>query len=356
VIPADLGAELTRVIGEAIAAGDLPEAAASVSPAGTWRPSPDHDRAAYATSLPFDLAQAAGATREPTRIAERLADGLRGITWISAAQPTGNGYLTITVTPEALARLAVRIARAGPDCARSAALRGATRPMPPLPDLAAASTWTEAWHAQAAALTGRLAAVAGATFQDHPERHSRPGDPGLPRQGRVAGAVAYAGADAVRYWLARALTEPAGEVGLDNFVKADLADPYYAVRFACADSASTLRWAADLGLSREEPDGPLAGLLGGRAEAALLWQLSWLAERVAGAARRGRPGELPRYLEETARAWLDCRESCPALPFGGRAAPHSAAGISARLWLAQATRTVLATGLELVGVTPRDRL
>ena len=106
--------------------------------------------------------------------------------------------------------------------------------------------------------------------------------------------MAYAGADAVRYGLARALTEPAGEVGLDNFVKADLADPYYAVRFACADSASTLRWAADLGLSREEPDGPLAGLLGGRAEGALLWQLSWLAERVAGAARRRRPGELPQ--------------------------------------------------------------
>ena len=168
----------------------------------------------------------------------------------------------------------------------------------------------------------------------------------------MADAVAYAGADAVRYGLARALTEPAGDVGPDNFVKADLADPYYAVRFACADSASTLRWAADLGLSREEPDGPLAGLLDGPAEGALLWQLSWLAERVAGAARRGRPAELPRYLEETARAWLDCRESCPALPFGGRAAPGGAAGTSARLWLAEATATALGAGLDLVGIQP----
>ncbi|MGH3237253.1 MAG: hypothetical protein ACRDOH_29135, partial [Streptosporangiaceae bacterium] len=82
MIPADLGAELTRVIDAAIAAGDLSEAAASVSPAGTWRPAPSHGRASYATSLPFELAQAAGAA-EPTLIAERLAEGLRGQDWIS---------------------------------------------------------------------------------------------------------------------------------------------------------------------------------------------------------------------------------------------------------------------------------
>ena len=201
----------------------------------------------------------------------------------------------MTVTPDALASLAVRIARAGKDCARSTALRGATRPMPPLPDLAAASSWPEAWHGQADALAGRLAAAAGATSQEQPQRHSRPGHPRPERPGPVADAVAYAGVDAVRYGLARVLTDPAGEIGLDHFVRADLADPYYAVCFACADSASTLRWAADLGLSREEPDERLAGLLGGPAETALLGQLSWLAERVAGAARRpaGGAAEVP---------------------------------------------------------------
>ena len=172
----------------------------------------------------------------------------------------------------------------------------------------------------------------------------------------MAAAVEYAGVDAVRYGLARALTEPAGEIKAYEFVAADLTDPYYTVLFGCADSASTLRWGADLGLHPGEPDRPLTGLLGQPAERALLWQLSWVAERVAGAARRRRPGELPRYLEETARAWLECRESCPALPFGGRAAPRSQAGISARLWLAAAARTVLSTGLELVGVTAAERL
>jgi arginyl-tRNA synthetase len=355
VIPADLGAVLTRAIGAAIAAGELPAAAGDVTPAGTWRPPPDADDLSYATSLPFELAQAAGSS--PAAIASRLARALsEGADWISAAEPTGDGYLTIRVTSDTLAGLAVRIARAGPDCARSTALRGTTRPMPPLPDLAAAPSWCTAWHAQAAALTGRLANAAGASSAEHPKQSGHPSDAREKQPGPVAGAVAYAGADAVRYGLARALTEPAGQIPVETFVAADLSDAYYTVRFACADAASTLRWAADLGLRPEDPDQPLTALLGRPSETALLWQLSWVAEKVAGAARRQRPAELPRYLEQTARAWLDCRESCPALPFGGQAAPRSAAGISARLWLARAAATVLATGLELVGMTPPERL
>jgi arginyl-tRNA synthetase len=116
-----------------------------------------------------------------------------------------------------------------------------------------------------------------------------------------------------------------------------------------------LRWAADLGLGRTEPDERLAGLLGELPERVLLTRLSWLAERVAGAARRARPDELPRYLEEVAGAWQECRESCPALPFGGRAAPREPAGISARLWLAAATHAVLSAGLGLTGVAAPER-
>jgi len=134
-----------------------------------------------------------------------------------------------------------------------------------------------------------------------------------------------------------------------------LSNPAYAVSFAHADAASTLRWAADLGLARAEPDGQFPALLGEPAERALLGQLSWAGERVAGAARRGRPAELPRYLEQVAGVWLACREECPALPFGGRAAPRTTAGISARLWLAAATATVLAAGLRLAGIVPPDR-
>ncbi|HBW19783.1 MAG TPA: hypothetical protein DEH11_12615, partial [Actinobacteria bacterium] len=119
-----------------------------------------------------------------------------------------------------------------------------------------------------------------------------------------------------------------------------------------ADAGAVRRWAGDLGLARTEADARLARLLAHPAERVLLDQLSWLPERIAGAARRGRPEEFPRYLESVAAAWLDCREACPALPFGGHAAPRDAAGRSARLWLAEAARTVLGTGLELIGIGP----
>ena len=129
-----------------------------------------------------------------------------------------------------------------------------------------------------------------------------------------------------------------------------LARELTAVRLACADAAATARWAAQLGWVPAAPLPP--GQLGHPAQVALLAELSWLAERVAGAARRGQPAELPRYLERLAGAWLDCRENCPALPFGGRAAGRDAAAISARLWLAAAARTALSAGLDLIGVGP----
>jgi arginyl-tRNA synthetase len=381
VIPADLGAELAGAISAAVTAGDLPAGAERVSSSGTWRPVPANPvpgsagpgsagpgstasgspAGTYATSLPFELARLAG--HEPAAVAARLAGALRPVAWISSAEPAGDGYLTITVTGAALASLAVRISQAGPSCARSGALRGVSRPAPPLPDLRAEPDWRQAWRDQAAALAGRLAEAAGATMTAHfgtpdpePERVGSASGAGPAGLSPVAAAVGYAGADAVRYWLARTPAGRTGDLDRGMSVSRDVADPRYVVGFAHADAASVLRWAADLGLQRAEPDGRLAVLLGRPPETALLTQLSWLAERVAGAARRGRPAELPRYLEELAAAWLDCRESCPALPFGGQAAPRDAAGISARLWLAAATRTALAAGLGLIGVVPGERL
>jgi hypothetical protein len=358
VIPADLGAELTAAVRAGVAAGELPPAAARVSTGGTWRPVPGRP-ASYATSLPFTLGRLAG--HDPAAIADRLGRAVAPAPWISSAGATGDGYLTITVTPAALAGLAVRITRAGPRCARGAAAGDPARParpVPPLPDLAAAPDWHRAWQDQAAALAARLARAAGTpapagrgpSGQD-PERGWPSAHVARQGHGPVASAVTYAGAEVVRYWLARMLTWRGSEPDGGPPVTRDLSNPFYAVTFAQADAASVLRWAADLGLRRDERDEGRAGRLGEPAELAMLARLSWLGERVAGAARRGRPAELPRYLEELAADWLDCRESCPALPFGGRAAPRDAAGISARLWLAAATATALAAGLDLIGVS-----
>jgi arginyl-tRNA synthetase len=385
VIPADLGAELATAIRQLVAAGHLPASAAALTAAGTWRPAPapagGAAAARYATSLPFELARRAG--EEPAVIAARLGRAIVAASWITSAEATGAGYLTIGVTAGALSAVAVRVSQAGRACLRSDALRGVTVPVPSRPDLAAGPTWPRAWRDQAAALSARLALAAGATPgppAGQPAADAMTGPSELPAAGAselpaagaseppangagVAAAVAYAGADAVRYWLARL---PAARAGvLDRMERAarhpgrDTPAPPFpvppimardvdAVRFACADAAAAMRWAAELGAARTVPPAPAQ--LSHPAQIALLTQLSWLPERVASAARRHQPDELPRALESLAGAWLDCRESCPALPFGGRGAPDGGAGTSARLWLADATRAALAAGLELVGV------
>jgi arginyl-tRNA synthetase len=83
--------------------------------------------------------------------------------------------------------------------------------------------------------------------------------------------------------------------------------------------------------------------------AALLDALSWLPERVAAAARRGRPDEFARYLEDLASVTVDVLSS--ASHPGSAAAPGSD-----RLTLAMAARTGLAAGLGLLEVAAPERL
>ena len=86
-------------------------------------------------------------------MAAALAGRLAGEPWIAAAEVTGRGFLTVTVTHDALAGLAVRIAQAGPACAHSDALRGRTVPAALPGRLAAAPDWPRARAALAAQLT-----------------------------------------------------------------------------------------------------------------------------------------------------------------------------------------------------------
>jgi arginyl-tRNA synthetase len=332
--------------------GDI-AAALGVSASGTWRPAPAGAGGApgtYATSLAFRLADATG--RTPGAVGAGLAATLEALPWISAASVTGSGYLTVTVTPEALAGLAVRVPAAGAACADSDALRGTELAAPAAADLASAASWAQARRRLAGEITGRLAAAAGAKVKvkDDPERWCHFGLPTL------AGAVAYAGPDAVRYALAR--TQPGRQAAIDAAACArnDLGNPFFAVRYAHAHAASVRRWAADLGLDRGRPEAFRPDLVGDPGERELLDVLSWLPERAAAAARRRRPDAFARYLEGLAAAWLGCWERCPALPFGGRSAPTDGPQAAARLWLAAAAQTALRTGMGLIGVAAPERL
>ena len=356
-----LTGDLDRLLAAEIAA--LPPPAATT--AGTWQPAPPDSGATpgtYGTPVAFRLA--GGHPAEALKIAMTLAAALRRADWVCSATVTG-GYVTVRVTPDALAGLAVRIVTAGPACARSTALAGTTVPAPPYPDLAAAPDWADAWRQLAAYLTGRLAEAAGArTFPDlHAERQPQPGPGPHQATGPVAGAIGFAGAGAIRYALARIPPGTPPRVDPGHAAQRRLDVPAYAVRYAHSRAVSTLRQAADLGLSLGEAAEFGPRLLAHPSEQALLGELSWLPERVAGAARRARPDTFPRYLERLAGAYLDCQEQCPAVwpgigRGGGVGAGTATSGpqVAARLWLAAASATALRAGLDLLGVDAPDRL
>ncbi len=294
----------------------------------------------YASALPFRL----GPDRDPAALASRLSRE----PWIERAELTGRGYLTVTVTHDALAGLAVRIVRAGPACAASDALRGRTVPAAAPADLAGEPDWPQARAALAAQLTARLAATAGATFLFYPERDVLP-PPATPhpfpaQAGPVPAAVSYAGADEVRFTLARM---PPGGPAPEAAVVARhvLTNPAYAVRYAHAAAAAVLRWAAALGT---RPAGFRPRLLAEPGELALLDALSWLPERVAMAARRGRPDEFAGYLEELAARTIGTMNTTGFTKISSIS--------SERLWLADAARTGLGAGLGLLGVSAPGRL
>jgi DALR anticodon binding domain len=284
----------------------------------------------YTSSLPFRITQ-----EEQKALTKRLSTE----PWIATAQVTG--YLTVTVTHEALATEAVRITRAGPACAASDALAGRTTPAPASTDLTATPDWPSARAALAAQLTARLATTAGATISFYAERSMVP-PPATPSP--VPAAVAYAGPDAVRFALAA--TPPGGAPPEPEVIARHvLGNPAYAVRYAHAAAAAVLRWAASLDSG---PGGFRPRLLTAPPELALLGALSWLPERVAMAARRGRPDEFAGYLAELAARTIDTMSTTGFTTISSIS--------SERLWLADAARTGLAAGLELLGVDAPERI
>jgi len=385
-----LSADLRRTVAAAAQAAGHP---------GPWSDVGLRDGGApgrYVSSLPLRFA-------DPPGTARAMAAALRAEDWITDAEPTGHGYLTITITPEALTRTAVEAAETGPGCARSDALAGTTTPPPPTGPLPAATSWAEARELVTAQVTARLAAAAGATVADddnaerarvYPVTTSRARLPQGAGQclpppvttsglSPVACAVEFAGPDAIRYALARIPPERPAALDPVACARHVPANPAYAVQYAHSCAASTLRWAASLGLSRGEAAAVQPGSLAHPRERALLAALSWLPEQVARAARRGRPHEFAVFLAELAETYQVCRVTCPAWPVPEHdgaehdgasresEAPHSGAWpgearqagrpgdartVRARLWLAAAAAAELAAGLEFFGVTAPDRL
>ncbi len=416
----DLSAALAAAATRAAAAGDLPgdgvPADLAALAAGTWRPVPPWAGGGpghYATTLPFVLARRLAA--DPARVAAVLAAALApvpgengpGQVGLSEVTVTGGGYLSLTVTPDTLARLAVRITQAGPGCARSLALRGVRVTAPRDARLAGAQDWPDAHGRLLAELAGRLSGAAGAEVTWTAPGRAEPaagqdgpgpggGGTGVGAGGPVGEGLAYAGEDAVRFALSRLASgvprPPGPELDPRGMAAQHLGNPAYAVRYAHAHAASALRQAADLGLPGPDAERFQPCLLAHPSERALLDAMSWLPERVAGAARRRQPHVVAAYLEELAGRYFDWQEACPVLrpgsvppdpadpghagrspesgsPLGHSPLGHSPEGhavkggplgggdlIRARLQLAGAARTVLAAGLRLLGIAAPGRM
>ena len=116
--------------------------------------------------------------------------------------------------------------------------------------------------------------------------------------------------------------------------------------------ASLLRNGADLGLDPAKGEADPA-LLSHEKEGELLRALAEYPRVVAAAAQLREPHRVARYLEDTAASYHRFYDTCRVLPMGDEEPSDLH---RARLLLVAATRTVLANGLGLLGVTAPERM
>jgi arginyl-tRNA synthetase len=160
------------------------------------------------------------------------------------------------------------------------------------------------------------------------------------------------GVDASRYALARFSSDSPIDIDIELWTRASKDNPIYYVQYVAARTASVARNAADVGLSRssEEFD---PGLLTHPKELDLLKRLGDYPSVVAGAAELREPHRVARYLEDLSGDYHRFYENCRVLPLGDEEiSPLHVA----RLWLNDATRTVMVNGLDLLGVSAPERM
>jgi arginyl-tRNA synthetase len=171
-----------------------------------------------------------------------------------------------------------------------------------------------------------------------------------------ADLVDAVGVDAARYALARFTTDTNIDIDLDLWARQTNDNPVFYVQYAHARLSAILRNAADLGLA---PAGHPGGddfdpaLLAHEKEGELLRALAEFPRVVSTAAQLREPHRVARYLEDTASKFHKFYDSCRVLPMGDE---EPAPIHGARLLLVEATRTVIANGLRLLGVTAPERM
>ena len=165
------------------------------------------------------------------------------------------------------------------------------------------------------------------------------------------------GNDAGRYALARASADSMIDLDLDLLARQSNDNPVFYVQYAHARIASLLSNAADLGVELGDIAAIDVALLGHERESDLLRALGDFPRVVASGAELRQPHRVARYLEELAGIYHRFYDACRVLPRSDAEPTEEDRALTrARLLLCEATRTVLANGLGLLGVTAPQRM
>ena len=160
------------------------------------------------------------------------------------------------------------------------------------------------------------------------------------------------GSDAVRYSLARYPSDSPLSLDGEELRKQSNDNPVFYVQYAHARTANVARLAGEDGVLRA--DGFDASLLTDPTEAALLAVLGDFPRVVAQSAHLLEPHRVARYLEELAGRFHKWYDTCRVRPVS---VDEEITDLHrSRLWLNDATRQVLANGLDLLGVSAPERM
>lgn len=162
--------------------------------------------------------------------------------------------------------------------------------------------------------------------------------------------VEAAGLDSVRYSLSRYPTDSPLTLDLDLITRQSSDNPVFYVQYAHARTCNVVRNAADVGI---ELDTFRPELLSHDTEADLLTALGDFPRVVSQAAELAEPHRVARYLEGLAGTLHRWYEACRIIPKGDEDVTDTN---RTRLWLNVATRTVLANGLTMLGVSAPERM
>ncbi|MFH9223655.1 ArgS-related anticodon-binding protein NrtL [Streptomyces lydicus] len=330
----------------------------------------------YASNVALQLAKPAG--RPAREVAEILRKRLAGTAGIDRVEIAGPGFLNFTLGDGALVALVRDVLAQGlaygdrsagnrpvadlvsadpAPVGRVSTNRVSTGPAPVGRGSTGRASAGRFGPGARAAVVGevleRIGAAAGRTGRAD-------GGPALvPVPEDLATLTARLGTDEARWILLRPAAHDPVRVP-ERPVQRE-SNPRFRVQYAHARTRALVRNAADLGFLSEPggvgapaADGSGAEFRPAPASAhALHTLLAGHPSVVEAAARLRAPDRLVRHLEATADAFFRWHDDCPPLPVGEQ---KPLAVHRARLALAEATGTVLANGLRLLGISAPEHL